>query len=480
MEPEFVSSQCGTRKLVINGFTYVCQRKGERRTHWRCDRYQKDKCRATALTENGKVHIKHATHNHPANTSIFVSKRLYSKLKMAMLQSSESVPEIIRRVLSMNNEEAAIAKLPTFETLCNSMRKFRAKVQQARANQATDPSVFSVFSVDPRLSSTNNDLYNASSAEESFGINIDGLNLSNIAEFNSGSAGTRFDEPIMEDVVATSSTSQAGDKADNSEMMEYKVFENAKTQLENWERKQLCNVRKIAESSISRRSIMAMFSNNDEPNNSSNEYYNSCTYAELVQYRQLEIPFLIEFLTKAFTELSHLEKDIKVSIFKNFAPYFWLIEIGYSSINFETGSRRLIVSMLRYVDSVCLPDFLEKKKSSEKLMSSFCELFDGIHEHIVVPMQSMKILEGEFALLVALLLSESGAKLDSNDDLVAIRDNVLREIESYYRFNNIECYAFRIAALVRMTFFVMELRKQFSSQMEEISVDNVFEVAPFF
>lgn len=38
----------------------------------------------------------------------------------------------------------------------------------------------------------------------------------------------------MEDVVATSSTSQAGDKADNSEMMEYKVFENAKTQLENW------------------------------------------------------------------------------------------------------------------------------------------------------------------------------------------------------------------------------------------------------
>lgn len=142
-----------------------------------------------------QVHIKHATHNHPANTSIFVSKRLYSKLKMAMLQSSESVPEIIRRVLSMNNEEAAIAKLPTFETLCNSMRKFRAKVQQARANQATDPSVFSVFSVDPRLSSTNNDLYNASSAEESFGINIDGLNLSNIAEFNSGSAGTRFDEP---------------------------------------------------------------------------------------------------------------------------------------------------------------------------------------------------------------------------------------------------------------------------------------------
>lgn len=57
MEPEFVSSQCGTRKLVINGFTYVCQRKGERRTHWRCDRYQKDKCRATALTENGKVCI---------------------------------------------------------------------------------------------------------------------------------------------------------------------------------------------------------------------------------------------------------------------------------------------------------------------------------------------------------------------------------------------------------------------------------------
>lgn len=45
--------------------------------------------------------------------------------------------------------------------------------------------------------------------------------------------------------------------------------------------------------------------------------------------------------------------------------------------------------------------------------------------------------------------------MDSNDDLVAIRDNVLREIESYYRFNNIECYAFRIAALVRMTFFVM-------------------------
>lgn len=88
--------------------------------------------------------------------------------------------------------------------------------------------------------------------------------------------------------------------------------------------------------------------------------------------RQLNFKTLIDrlhYFERARNKFMVLEVHLlQVSIFKNFAPYFWLIEIGYSSINFETGSRRLIVSMLRYVDSVCLPDFLEKKKSSEKLM----------------------------------------------------------------------------------------------------------------
>ncbi|VDK25007.1 unnamed protein product [Anisakis simplex] len=83
------------------------------------------------------------------------------------------------------------------------------------------------------------------------------------------------------------------------------------------------------------------------------------------KYRQIEMPFLVDFVTKVFIEIAHFDSNVKVSLFREFVPCFWLAEIGYLSLNTfaadMSSSSKVLVSMWQYLDEHSMSTFFDSQ-----------------------------------------------------------------------------------------------------------------------
>ncbi|KHN87925.1 hypothetical protein Tcan_18815, partial [Toxocara canis] len=252
--------------------------------------------------------------------------------------------------------------------------------------------------------------------------------------------------------------------------------------------RQLCCVRRTAESSVSRKSVMAMFANSSETGSLPSEKMKDAKYDELQKYRLIEMPFLVDFVTKVFTEIAHFESDSKVSLFREFVPNLWLAEMGYlslNSFNAESSSNRILVSMWQYIDEGSLSTFYETP--DENAIRALRELLNAMLEHVIKPMNDTSFTNVEFALLAVFLLTESGSKFSSASEtgdelrktLVSIREATLCAADVYYQNANLGSCAVRIASLVSIAFHIKMLRERYREAMKALPITNVFEADPF-
>ncbi|VDK63426.1 unnamed protein product, partial [Anisakis simplex] len=134
--PQYVTSQCGAQKLLIDGYSFICHRVNGPRTYWRCDWCQKSKCKATVATEGGETYLKDVPHNHPRSKNVPPNRRISALLKEAVMNSDEPISDIVRRVLHEHRFDPDTHLPTTIDTMCRSMQRFRAKIRSQKRKQS--------------------------------------------------------------------------------------------------------------------------------------------------------------------------------------------------------------------------------------------------------------------------------------------------------------------------------------------------------
>jgi hypothetical protein len=123
---EFVTSQRGQRKLVVDGFLFERQKDGAFSTViWKCDRHKG--CKARITTQDDDIAQSMLVHNHERPEGKILVDEARNEIKRLARTTEEKPRTIISRVLSRLPVDIAAANLPSFDSIGRSIRQIRQR-----------------------------------------------------------------------------------------------------------------------------------------------------------------------------------------------------------------------------------------------------------------------------------------------------------------------------------------------------------------
>ena len=126
MAHRFIQSEKGKKKLCINNYMYFKERQIEDKIHWKCEQYQKTKCRARVTTVGDKIFKTLNEHNHLADAANVEAAKICEEVRIKAKNSTDS-PHSILSIAFDGCSQAAAGKLPSTDTLKRTMRNIRYK-----------------------------------------------------------------------------------------------------------------------------------------------------------------------------------------------------------------------------------------------------------------------------------------------------------------------------------------------------------------
>lgn len=119
---EVIPTTRGGRKLLLDGYAYIVDRRKDSITYWRCER--KGRCGGRLKTKYDVVQGEASNHSHPPDTARNWSLKTVNKIKEKAKNSEERTSTIIQNSTSDYPLNAASA-LPKKETLAKMVRRQR-------------------------------------------------------------------------------------------------------------------------------------------------------------------------------------------------------------------------------------------------------------------------------------------------------------------------------------------------------------------
>nr|CAI5821208.1 unnamed protein product [Callosobruchus analis] len=131
MAAEFVLSEKGKKKLLLDGYLYN-KDKGDEKVFWRCDYYYKIKCNARVTTLGNSVLKKNGSHNHTADAREVEKTKFYNKMRKDAINTQEA-PHHVISTASSELSQATAAYLPKVSSLKRTIRNIRTKEEAVPA-----------------------------------------------------------------------------------------------------------------------------------------------------------------------------------------------------------------------------------------------------------------------------------------------------------------------------------------------------------
>jgi hypothetical protein len=134
---EFIPTNKGGRKLVLDGYLFVLNRKSTDRAFWRCSNFKT--CPATvvlsledAIISTGKDH----THG-PEKTKIEILKRTIALKEAVVKQPHRSLKELYNEAFAAGDNEDVdfVASRPDFKNVKSTLHNKRGKVRPPNKRQ---------------------------------------------------------------------------------------------------------------------------------------------------------------------------------------------------------------------------------------------------------------------------------------------------------------------------------------------------------
>ena len=122
---EFISTPKGSRRLLINGYGYVLDKKCDTSSYWRCELRKQCSVRF-GVTVNDVLTDDHTEkhHGHVPNPAKAIVHKTVAAIRDRARDSEEPTSSVIQNVTS-NFLLAAVGQLPSRETLARMVRRKR-------------------------------------------------------------------------------------------------------------------------------------------------------------------------------------------------------------------------------------------------------------------------------------------------------------------------------------------------------------------
>lgn len=131
MPVEFVMSEKGKRKLLLDGHFFFKEKESVDQILWKCENYQKTKCKVRVKTVNDVVTVR-GEHNHVGDAAGVEAAKIYEAIKTTA-KTTTNAPQAIITDATIQCSQAAAPKLPTIDVMKRTIRHIR---QQQRAGPA--------------------------------------------------------------------------------------------------------------------------------------------------------------------------------------------------------------------------------------------------------------------------------------------------------------------------------------------------------
>ena len=123
MPLEFIKSNKGRDFLLADGFTFLFEKTGKMKKHWKCTEYDKFKCRARCHTECENI-VKLSVHNHVPDVAKVEVRKSLAKIKAKAKTTQESTHKIVASTLKDTSTTVA-GLLPPVRFIKQTVRRAR-------------------------------------------------------------------------------------------------------------------------------------------------------------------------------------------------------------------------------------------------------------------------------------------------------------------------------------------------------------------
>ncbi|XP_043267660.1 uncharacterized protein [Venturia canescens] len=134
MSLEFVKSEKGQIRLLLNGFLYHKDSyyMNTDSTYWRCIHQREKHCTGRVITSQDKI-VKIVDHNHSAEASFIVKEKVVENLKHSALNTTLSSHKLISNVAA-DMSDSVIALMPSTSSLKRTLRNIRHENENHPSN----------------------------------------------------------------------------------------------------------------------------------------------------------------------------------------------------------------------------------------------------------------------------------------------------------------------------------------------------------
>ena len=126
MEFSYIGSEKGKRKLCFNGHLFYKERQTSDKTFWKCEMYQKTKCRARIHVADNKIVKVLKEHNHLGDAAKVEVETIYENVRKQAVETTHS-PNVILSSALDECSQAAASKLPSIGNIKRTMRMIRQR-----------------------------------------------------------------------------------------------------------------------------------------------------------------------------------------------------------------------------------------------------------------------------------------------------------------------------------------------------------------
>lgn len=123
---QFVTSEKGKKKLLVNGYLFYKDKVADPKTYWKCENFQTTKCKARITTLDETIAAGNTEHNHAADAAKVECDKILNTVK-DIARTTRDAPHVILSNVSVGVGVAVAGRLPCMASIKKTIRQVRAK-----------------------------------------------------------------------------------------------------------------------------------------------------------------------------------------------------------------------------------------------------------------------------------------------------------------------------------------------------------------
>ena len=131
MALQFITSEKGKQKLLVDGHLFFKEKQAAK-TYWKCEMYQKHRCRVRVTTVGDVIEVVKGVHNHIGDAAHVEASKMHDVVGDRAINSQEA-PQYIISNASVGLTQAVAGHIAKTDSIKRTIRNIRIRKLAAPA-----------------------------------------------------------------------------------------------------------------------------------------------------------------------------------------------------------------------------------------------------------------------------------------------------------------------------------------------------------